>query len=55
MNKLLDRADEFLLEFRALVHKYAGNDYAKADLLLLTLLQERTSVFNPFIWPETKA
>lgn len=47
-----DKAEAFLKDFRKLVHKYAGSSYQKADVELLHMMQDRTSVFNPYIWPK---
>lgn len=55
LSDLLDHADSFLDDFKVLVHKYAGDDYSQADPHLLTLMQERTSVFQPYIWPVRSA
>ena len=46
--------NKFLLDFRKLVHRYAGKSYPAADTELLYMMQEKTSVFNPYIWPKEK-
>jgi hypothetical protein len=50
LDEKLDKAEEFLEEFKTLVHKYAGSDYSKADPELLAMIQDRTSVFQPYLW-----
>ena len=45
-------AERFVEDFRDLVHKHAGKIYDEADTELLIMMQERTSVFNPYVWSE---
>jgi hypothetical protein len=46
-----EQAECFIEEFRDLVRKYAKTSrFSEADLELLYMLQDRTSVFNPYIW-----
>lgn len=50
LDQKLDKAEEFLAEFKKLVHKHAGDNYAFVDQDLLAMMQERTSVYQPYIW-----
>jgi len=51
LDERYERAEAFVKEFRDLVHKHAGTaDYQQADPDLLAMLQDRTSVFNPYVW-----
>lgn len=51
LDEKLDIADAFLQDFKALVRKYVPTDEEDWDELLY-LLQERTSVFAPYIWDD---
>lgn len=44
-----EAVEGFLEEFKALVRKYVPK-YDKDGIDLLYRLQEKTSVFNPYIW-----
>jgi hypothetical protein len=37
-----------------LLHKHVGRDYDKVDQELLAMLQDSTSLFQPYMWPERK-
>ena len=50
LDQKLDIADAFLEDFKELVHKHAGQKFEAADPELLVFLQDRTSVYQPFIW-----
>ena len=57
MDKILDAAEAFLVEFKALVRKYVP-EYPISDkegqMELLHLMQDRTSCFAPYIWSDEK-
>jgi hypothetical protein len=52
IDKQLDKAEAFQAEFKVLVRKYVPATTKEEDIDLLMLLQERTSVFNPYVWSD---
>lgn len=53
LDEKLDKADEFLAEFKLLVRKYVP-DYDSAESDFVMMLQDRTSVYSPYIWSDKK-
>ena len=49
-DEIHNKAEEFLKEFKTLVRKYVPKYDNSAELL--DLMQERTSVFSPYIWSD---
>ena len=47
-DRVYEKADAFLADFKALVRKYATKD----DQELLYIMQDRTSVFSPYVWSD---
>lgn len=45
-----EKAIAFQKELRELLHKHIGTKFHNADPLLLAMMQERTSLFNPYMW-----
>ncbi len=45
------RCDAFLYELRDLVWKHLGKDFNKVDQELLMLMQDSTSLYQPWMWP----
>lgn len=47
-----EKTQQFIKEFRDLVRKHAGTNFEAADGDLLYMMQDRTSVFSPYIWSD---
>lgn len=47
-----EKAQQFIKEFRDLVRKHAGASFEAADVDLLYMMQDMTSVFQPYIWSD---
>lgn len=45
------KCDAFLRDLRELVWKHVGKNYDKVDPALLMMMQEHTSLFQPWMWP----
>lgn len=53
LDAVYEKAQAFHEEFRHLVRKYMPKEPdSEDDGLLLMMMQERTSVYNPWIWAE---
>ena len=45
-----EKVEAFLAEFKALVRKYVPDYNGEESVMMLMWLQEKTSVYNPYIW-----